>query len=58
MRGNQNATSSEDDDTDFKDIPFPQDTAIQQVRDVSVKYFEESKISEPPKFRGWTIFSL
>lgn len=31
MRGNQNATSSEDDDTDFKDIPFPQDTAIQQA---------------------------
>ncbi|XP_005094786.1 serine/threonine-protein phosphatase 6 regulatory subunit 3 isoform X2 [Aplysia californica] len=31
MRGNPLATSSEDDDTDFKDIPFPQDTAIQQA---------------------------
>jgi len=24
-------SSSEDDDTDFRDIPFPQDTAMQQV---------------------------
>ena len=29
--GNQLQSSSEDDDADFRDIPFPQDTAMQQV---------------------------
>lgn len=32
MRGHPLASSSEDDDADFKDIPFPQDTAMQKVR--------------------------
>jgi hypothetical protein len=31
QRGHPMASSSEDDDADFKDIPFPQDTAMQQV---------------------------
>lgn len=31
MRGHPLASSSEDDDADFKDLPFPQDTAMQQV---------------------------
>ncbi|GFS27271.1 serine/threonine-protein phosphatase 6 regulatory subunit 3 [Elysia marginata] len=31
MRGHPLASSSEDDDADFKDIPFPQDTAMQQA---------------------------
>ncbi|CAG5120318.1 unnamed protein product [Candidula unifasciata] len=31
MRGRTLASSSEDDDTDFKDIPFPQDSAMQQA---------------------------
>ncbi|XP_076445361.1 serine/threonine-protein phosphatase 6 regulatory subunit 3-like isoform X2 [Babylonia areolata] len=31
FRGHPLASSSEDDDADFKDIPFPQDTAMQQA---------------------------
>uniref|UniRef100_A0A2C9JCE6 Uncharacterized protein n=1 Tax=Biomphalaria glabrata TaxID=6526 RepID=A0A2C9JCE6_BIOGL len=31
MRGHPLASSSEDDDADFKDLPFPQDTAMQQA---------------------------
>merc|ERR1719483_718788 len=41
MRGNPLATSSEDDDTDFKDIPFPQDTAIQQLQQMTSNFIDQ-----------------
>ncbi|XP_013094534.2 serine/threonine-protein phosphatase 6 regulatory subunit 3-A-like isoform X6 [Biomphalaria glabrata] len=36
MRGHPLASSSEDDDADFKDLPFPQDTAMQQQANVAL----------------------
>uniref|UniRef100_A0A2C9JCE3 Uncharacterized protein n=1 Tax=Biomphalaria glabrata TaxID=6526 RepID=A0A2C9JCE3_BIOGL len=40
MRGHPLASSSEDDDADFKDLPFPQDTAMQQQQ-ANVALFEQ-----------------
>jgi len=36
VRGHPLASSSEDEDPDFRDIPFPQDEAIQQVSSQSL----------------------
>lgn len=39
MRGHGMHSSSEDDDADFRDVPFPQDSAMQQVSwDINMGY--------------------
>lgn len=35
MRGRPLTSSSDDEESDFRDIPFPQDAAMQQVGDIS-----------------------
>lgn len=35
MRGRPLTSSSDDEESDFRDIPFPQDAAMQQVSDIS-----------------------
>ena len=44
MRGRPLTSSSDDEENDFRDIPFPQDAAMQQVRDIlsttiSIQFF-------------------
>uniref|UniRef100_A0A0B7APN8 Uncharacterized protein n=1 Tax=Arion vulgaris TaxID=1028688 RepID=A0A0B7APN8_9EUPU len=41
MRGHPLASSSEDDDADFKDIPFPQDTAMQQLQQMTSNFIDQ-----------------
>lgn len=36
MRGRPLTSSSDDEESDFRDIPFPQDAAMQQVSDISL----------------------
>ncbi|BFZ09907.1 hypothetical protein BsWGS_12946 [Bradybaena similaris] len=41
MRSHPLASSSEDDDSDFKDIPFPQDTAMQQLQQMTSNFIDQ-----------------
>ncbi|XP_025099468.1 serine/threonine-protein phosphatase 6 regulatory subunit 3-like isoform X3 [Pomacea canaliculata] len=46
FRGHPLASSSEDDDSDFKDIPFPQDTAMQQLQQMTSNFIDQFGFNE------------
>lgn len=52
MRGRPLTSSSDDEESDFRDIPFPQDAAMQQVSDISLVKIKFKKIID---IKGKTI---
>ncbi|XP_041355125.1 serine/threonine-protein phosphatase 6 regulatory subunit 3-like isoform X2 [Gigantopelta aegis] len=46
MKGHPLVSSSEDDDADFKDIPFPQDTAMQQLQQMTSNFIDQFGFNE------------
>ncbi|KAK3578083.1 hypothetical protein CHS0354_006739 [Potamilus streckersoni] len=46
VRGHPLASSSEDDDPDFRDIPFPQDTAMQQLQQMTSNFIDQFGFNE------------